>query len=135
MKQRILFLLVAVLLGATTMLSAQQIGRWEKLGERTVKFASERDAISCRGKGSFTKLKIHVNDAPVEFGQVLVKFTNGSVQKLYIRQTIPAGGYTRIIDLRGNKRAIKEVVFYYKSKKGYKWGRHKRATVSVWGRH
>ncbi|MGL4333049.1 MAG: hypothetical protein ACRCZQ_02960 [Bacteroidales bacterium] len=135
MRQRILFLLVAVLLGAATMASAQQIGRWEKLGERTVKFASERDVISCRGKGTFAKLKIHVNDAPVEFGEVNVKFADGSVQKLNIRQVIPAGGYTRIIDLRGNKRTIKEVVFRYKSKKGYKWGKHKRATVSVWGQH
>lgn len=135
MKQRILFLLLAVILGATTLVSAQQIGRWEKLGERTVKFASERDAISCKGKGTFTKLKIHVKDAPVEFGKVLVRYSNGSTQELQVRQVIPAGGETRVIDLRGNQRAIKEVIFYYKSKKGYKWGKHKRATVSVWGRH
>lgn len=134
MKQRILFLLVAILLGATTMLSAQQVGRWEKLGERSVKFASERDVISCRGKGAFSKIKIHVADAPVEFGQLLVKYSNGAVQKIYVRQVIPAGGYTRIIDLPGNNRVIKEVMFYYKSKKGYKWGRHKRASVSLWGR-
>lgn len=135
MKQKFLLLLVTLILGATTMASAQQIGRWEKLGERTVQFRSERDAISCRGKGTFTKLKIRVKDAPVEFSKVIVKYANGGAQELYIRQLIPAGGETRVIDLRGNKRVIKEVVFYYKSKRGYKWGKHKRASVAVWGRH
>ncbi|MGL5785715.1 MAG: hypothetical protein ACRCX4_02690 [Bacteroidales bacterium] len=135
MKQKILLLLVTLILGATSMVSAQQIGRWEKLGERNVQFRSERDAISCRGKGTFTRLKIRVKDAPVEFSKVIVKYGNGTSQELYVRQLIPAGGETREIDLRGNKRTIKEVVFYYKSKKGYKWGKHKRATVSVWGRH
>ncbi|MGL4292480.1 MAG: hypothetical protein ACRCSQ_02725, partial [Bacteroidales bacterium] len=59
---------------------------------------------------------------------------------------IPAGGESREIDLRGHKRIIKEIVFYYKTKprrkndRNDRYDRHRpshtlRASVSVWGRH
>ena len=135
MKQKWL-LLILLMFGLSFNMSAQQIGRWEKLGERSVKFRTERDVIKCSHKGTFSKLKIRVNEAPVEFNKVLVRYGNGSTQELYIRQTILAGGYTRVLDLRGNKRVIKEIVFYYKTKKGYRFpSKNHRAVVSVWGRH
>lgn len=129
------------------MVSAQHIGRWEKLGEKSVNYKTERDVIRAGGRGTFSKLKIHVKGNAVDFDKVIVKFANGSSQELKIRQVIQAGGETREIDLRGNKRVIKEIVFYYKSVKSYGNGRSDRhgcnhgnngkrkATVSVWGRH
>lgn len=141
--------MILFLLCTTLFASAQQIGRWEKLGQKEVQFRTERDAIRASHKGTFTKLKIHVKGAPVEFHKVIVKYANGSTQELKIRQVIEAGGETRILDLRGNKRVIREVVFYYKTVKtkydrdnrndrhyrpGHN-GNRRKAVVSVWGRH
>ena len=161
MMKKYLWLFIAFLLSATTIVNAQQIGRWEKLGERSVDFKTDKDVIRAAGKGTFTRLKFRVKGNDVEFKKVIVKFANGSSQELKIRQFIPAGGETREIDLRGNKRIIKEIVFYYKTTKnnnnnhgrpgsGDRYndrgsnnrhncngnGNNKRkATVSVWGRH
>lgn len=142
MRQKSLWMII-FLLCTTLFASAQQIGRWERLGERTVNFKTERDAIRATHRGTFTKLKFHVKGAPVEFNKVIVKYANGSMQELKIRQIIEAGGETRVIDLRGNKRIIKEIVFYYKTAKrnprtdrGHSHNKYKqKATVSVWGRH
>jgi len=44
---------------------------------------------------------------------------------------MPAGGETRVIDLRGRRRAISKVVFWYDTK-GIA---ENKATVDLWGRH
>jgi len=110
---------------------AQVIGNWEKLGERKVQFKSEKDVIKCSSKKSYTKLKIKVGEAPIEFDEVVVKYENGNSQEIRLRSEIPAGGESRVIDLPGNKRIVNEIIFKYRSKKGHKGG---KATVEVWGR-
>lgn len=143
MKKQITLLLLLLLCCAAPYASAQRIGRWEKLGEKSVSLHTERDAIRSAHKGFFSRLKIHVKGNPVEFKKVIVKYLDGSSQEIHLRRIIPAGGETREIDLRGHKRIIKEIVFYYKAKprkKSDRNNRHRpsyipRASVSVWGRH
>lgn len=110
---------------------AQVIGNWEKLGERKVQFKSEKDVIKCSANKSYTKIKIKVGESPIQFDEVVVKYENGNTQDIKLRSEIPAGGESRVIDLAGNKRIIKEITFKYRSKKGHKGG---KSTVQVWGR-
>ncbi|MGL4992653.1 MAG: hypothetical protein ACRC6R_00740 [Bacteroidales bacterium] len=128
-KKIALSMLLAVM--AIFVANSQVIGNWEKLGERKVQFKSEKDVIKCSSKKSYTKFKIRVNDAPIEFDQVVVNFANGDSQDVKLRSQIPSGGESRVIDLVGNKRIIKDITFKYRSKKGHKGG---KATVEVWGR-
>lgn len=146
MKKQITFLLFILMICAAPFASAQRIGRWEKLGEKSVSLYTERDVIRSAHKGYFSRIKFHVKGNPVEFKKVTVKFLDGTSQNINLRKIIPAGGESREIDLRGHKRIIKEIVFYYKAKpkrrndRNDRDYRHRpqhtpRASVSVWGRH
>jgi hypothetical protein len=91
--------------------------RWDFLGQKTVDFGVDRDQIVVTAKeGVFKKIKLQVRKAPVEFKKVVVHYRNGSIQTIEMRDHIRAGGETRAIDLEGNDRVIKKVVFYYNSK-------------------
>ena len=87
---------------------------WEKLGQRTVKKTADRDVIPVTAfEGNFKKIKLKVKRAGVKFRHVMVHYGNGTKEEINIRKWIPAGGETRVIDLKGYDRIIKKVVFYY----------------------
>ena len=105
---------------------------WELLGEKTVERRAERDEIVVTGKeGTFSKIKLRVRVAGVEFKDVKVHFGNGEIHDVELRRAIPAGSETREIDLPGKRRVIRKVVFLYKTRPGVK----RRAVVTLWGRH
>ena len=106
--------------------------RWEKLGSRKVNYRLDRDEIYVTAReGRFTKLRLKVEKGGINLHKVVVHYGNGSTQSLNVGQTIPAGSLSKALDLPGNKRIIKKVVFYYDTKKFS--GR--RGTVDLWGRH
>lgn len=108
--------------------------RWEKLGERVVNYKTDRDVIKCGHKGTFTALRIHVENSPVEFHDIEVEFMNGSKQRINIREQIRAGGESRVIDLRGNKRVIKDITLIYHTNRHIGASKRK-ARVYIMGRH
>lgn len=86
---------------------------WEMLGSRSVSDRTEVDSISLSGEGNFTALKIKVEGHAVEFHDIKIHFANGGVQDVQIRQVIRAGGESRVIDVNGGDRFIKNVEFVY----------------------
>lgn len=111
---------------------AAQAADWEHLGARKVAFRHDRDVIHVGpDAGRFSKIKLVVRRAGVRFFDVRVHFGNGGVQDVPIRRFIPAGGETRVIDLRGGRRVIEKVVFHYQTRR---WA-PRRAKVHLWGRH
>lgn len=111
-------------------LSSFTISKWEKLGQTTVNYKIDRDEIHVGIKdGVFSKLSLSVKKAPVEFYKVIVHFRNGESQVLKIKELVGPGSRTRVIDLKGKKRIIKKVVFFYDTK-----GHYKKAKVTLWGR-
>ncbi len=104
---------------------------WVLLGERTVNDRAETDEILVTSaRGPFDALRVEVRRAPIRFYDMKVHFGNGAVQDVDLRDVIPAGGYSRAIDLRGDERAIRRVTFRYEARSP--GGR--RAVVRVWGR-
>ena len=95
--------------------SAQQIGPWVKLGEKAVSVSTERDVIRSAHKGFFSKLKIHVKNNPIEIKKITAHFLNGTSKTLRVRGRINAGSDSRIINLPGNRRIIREIVIYHKA--------------------
>jgi hypothetical protein len=106
--------------------------RWEQLGIRKVNKAYDRDEIVItRAEGTFNALKFKVVDRSITLYDMKVHYGNGTVEDVRTRIHIPAGGETRVIDLRGGNRVIKKVVFRYETKRV----RGKRATLYLYGRH
>lgn len=107
--------------------------RWEKLGERTVKYNLDRDEIMVTAQeGRFSALKLLVKKGGINMHKMTIHFGDGSVQEVNLKNNIPAGGETRVIDLEGGrKRVIRKVVFWYDTKNLA----DRRAVVELWGRH
>jgi hypothetical protein len=106
--------------------------RWEFLGSRKINKSFDRDEIYVTHiEGSFNALKIRVTKRPITLYDMKVHYGNGSIEDVRLRMHIPAGGESRVIDLRGNKRVIKKVVFRYETKTNH----GKRAEIKLYGRH
>ena len=118
--------------GATGALAAQdKFGRWEKLGERKVNRIADHDTIIVGFKeGGFRQLRLNVFDNSIHIERLTVVYGNGANDDIPVRALIPAGGKTRIIDLRGGKRNIRRVEMLFRSFRNGKG----RATVQVWAR-
>ena len=114
MKNIISVLAILMLAGITTSISAQG---WTYLGSAKVHgMGVDHDEILVTGMlGDFTAIKLFVENEGIEFERVVVHFGNGGQQELIIRDFIPAGGETRVLDLTGHDRVIRRVDFYYKS--------------------
>jgi hypothetical protein len=107
-------------------------GRWQFLGEAHVDGSVDHDRIVVtKAKGGYRAIQIRVAKGPIEFGRVVVHFGNGTSEEIAIRERIPAGGQTRVIDLPGARRIIESVEFWYARAN---W-REDRPMVRLWGRH
>jgi hypothetical protein len=106
--------------------------KWEKLGERKVNYALDRDEIVVTAsEGRFTALKIMVKKGGINLHKMVVHFGDGSTQELELRDEIRAGGESRVMNLEGRRRIIRKVVFWYDTKNFA----DKKAEVELWGRH
>ncbi|MEO1259358.1 MAG: hypothetical protein AAFZ15_11205 [Bacteroidota bacterium] len=106
--------------------------RWEKLGTRKVNYRLDRDEVLVTAReGRFTKLRLQVNNGGINLHRVVVHFANGQTQVVKVNRSIPAGGQSGTLDLKGDRRVISKVVFYYDTKNFS--GR--KANVVLWGRH
>lgn len=109
---------MALLAFATTMGCAparvRGLADWDLLGTRQVNDRADHDIIAVTSaRGDFRRIKITVQRASVDFHRVVVHFANGADQAVEMRNTIPAGGESRAIDLDGNTRVIRSVEFWY----------------------
>ena len=125
MKYIIRPLLIAMLIGIVSDAVAQQvsrprpggIGSWRVLGVTQANRTAERDVIYVQGPYDyFRQIKFRVTDAPLEIMRMVVRYDDGGLpQNVETRFLIPEGGESRIIDLRGGRRKLKSVEFWYKT--------------------
>jgi hypothetical protein len=119
-------LLLAVMLTAVTTIFAQQVsqprpghtGSWRLLGTVQASHKADHDIIIIAGPYDyFRKLKFKVTNASLNMQRMLVRYDDGGrPEDIDIRYNIPQGGESRIIDLRGGKRKLKSVEFWYDTK-------------------
>jgi|LauGreSBDMM110SN_4_FD.fasta_scaffold10174_3 hypothetical protein len=130
-KKYSLALAATIVLLVATPADAQFHDRWEHLGSRSVMLARDRDAIVVGMiEGHFRELQIVVRNNGVFFNEMTVIYSNGGNDSIPLRTLIPAGGRSRLIDLRGGDRFIRRIEFSYRSVPN---GRG-RALVEVYGR-
>ena len=120
--------LLALLLTFGVAADAQR-GYWQSLGTAYVDGRQDHDMIRVNARGSFTALQLGIKGGEIDFQRVVVHFENGGQQELEVRERIPAGGKTRPIDLKGDRRRVESVEFWY-SKPTWRT----RPRVQLWGR-
>lgn len=104
---------------------------WVRLGTKKVNFVAEKDIITVGAtQGTFTKLKLVVQGAPITMHKCIIHFGNGSSQNINTRHQFNRNSSSRILDLSGNKRVIKKITLVHDTKNRV----NKRATVTVFGR-
>ena len=131
MKKKNAFLIAALACALVlTVALAAFADDWVVLGRKTVALGTDRDEIWVGSdEGKFKAIKLRVLDTGVEFDRVLVVFRTGRTVEASIREFIPAGGETRVLDLPGRDRVIKKVIMHYTTRPGTL----DRAEVEVWG--
>ena len=121
-----LLALFALVVGAASPTGAQQVtqpkpgspGSWRLIGQTHADHAADHDVIVVQGPyDNFRKIKFKVTDAPLTMQHMLVTYDNGAPDRIDVRQNIPQGGESRVIDLRGaGKRSLRNIEFWYDTK-------------------
>ncbi len=128
-KTAIMMVSLAIVLVLATALCAFA-DDWVMIGKKVVALGQDRDEIWVgAGEGTYKAIKLRVVDKGIEFDRLLVVFRNGKTAEASIRQFIPAGGETRVIDLPGRNRIISKIIMNYTTRAGTL----DRAEVEVWG--
>jgi hypothetical protein len=126
-------------MGWNTSATAQRVGTprggnagsWRVLGTTQASHSADHDMIVVKGPYDyFRRLKLKVTDAPLNLQRMVVTYDdNGAPEKIDVRQNISQGGESRVIDLRGGKRKLRTIEFWYDTK-GFLSG---KADVTVFG--
>jgi len=136
MKKIFLFTFVLILgwsLNAQTVSQPRPgpAGSWRLLGTTHANHTADHDVIIVKGPyDNFRKIKFKVTDAPLNLMRMVVTYDNGMPDNIDVRENIPKGGESRVIDLRGvGKRSLRKIEFWYDTK-GFLNG---KADVTVFG--
>jgi hypothetical protein len=106
--------------------------KWELLGTRKVNYGLDRDVINVTLRdGLFTAVKLKTLRGGINMHKMVIHFKNGEQQTVALKKNFRAGDSSRVIDLKGGKRVIQKVVFWYDTKNI----KRRRGTVQLWGRH
>lgn len=123
-------LLIVFLLGSSFSATESFIGSWKKLGTKKVSYKLDKDVIHVGpNDGTYKKLKIAVTGGSVNIHKIVVEYGNGSKDKISVKHNFCKGSSSRLLDLEGGNRIIKDITFWYDTKNSSK----KRAKVHVFG--
>jgi hypothetical protein len=116
---------------STTPSAAHEVaGAWERLGERTVNGAVDRDVITVGARdGRFRSMQIRVDGNTVEMFDIVVTFGDGEKFSPPTRLVFDKNTRSRVIDLPGKERVIQKVEFKYG-----KLPHEGRAVVELWAK-
>jgi hypothetical protein len=95
-------------------------GTWQELGSVNVNFTVNHDDIVLVGQAEYRSLKFKVQDAPVNILNMNVIYQNGKVDQFNLKYQVPAGGESRVIDLKADNlktgvRKIRRVTIWYQT--------------------
>src|SRR6476660_9607694 len=95
-------------------------GTWQELGTVTVKDTVNHVDIVLVGQAEYRSLKCKVQEAPVNILNMNVIYQNGKVDQFNLKYQIPAGGESRVIDLKTDNlktgvRKIRRVTIWYQT--------------------
>ncbi len=125
----IAFVMIAQFSFAQT--ASKALDSWNLLGTRAVDYTLDRDVITLNpSTTSITGLKFIVKNGTINMHKATVHFANGDTQDIDFADQVNAANDGRIMELKGNSRAIEKVTFWYDTKNSSK----DKSTVEVWGK-
>jgi hypothetical protein len=110
---------------------AGEPGEWRLIGSTQANHTVDHDTIVVKGPfDNFRKIKFKVTESPLNLLRLVVTYDNGEPDKIEVRNNIPKGGESRVIDLRGvGKRSLRRIDFWYETKGLLR----RKANVTVFG--
>ena len=105
--------MAGVLATAATAGVAEAFPVWVFLGSKRVGLFVDHDTIHVGPSLRFRKIKLQVTGNGLVLYDLKVVYHNGGVDHIPVRWHIPQGGGTRVIDLRGGDRFIRNVQLLY----------------------
>ena len=123
---------VALTFGYSTVSLAQNKLAWDKLGTEAVDYAIDHDVVKLQENSTetYTSLKLKVLNGTVNIHKATVHFANGDTQDINLPKEVNKTNDGQLIDLKGNKRKIEKVTFWYDTK----GPADNKAVVEVWGK-
>ncbi len=93
-------------------------GSWRVIGTVQADHAADHDVLVVSGPhDDFRSIKFKVTNASLNMHRMVVTYENGQPDQIEVRQEIPQGGESRVIDLAGaGKRRIRKIEFWYDTK-------------------
>jgi hypothetical protein len=86
---------------------------WTQLGCKSVGFFVDIDRVSVTDGNLYRALRLRSSGFDIEMRDMTVVFSNGQRDVYRINTRIPSGGFTSPIDLRGERRRIREIELLY----------------------
>lgn len=114
-----------ILLGVISILHSYKVNspekmlndNWRELGRVKAGHNGDHDRIEINGPyDSFRRLKFRVENSPLNMSKMVVVYEDGAPENIEVRNDIPKGGESRSIDLKGGKRKLKSVEFWFDTK-------------------
>jgi hypothetical protein len=110
---------------------ADRDDEWVELGCQRVGFIADRDVIRVgREEGRFSAIQLRVADNAIHVYDLKVIYANGAPDDIRVRSELRPGERTRPLDLRGERRAIRQIEMVYGSRPNFRG----QARVCVYGR-
>ena len=129
--KKILFLIIFAGLSFTGLhAQKKQDYNWQKIGEKTVAFTTNKDAITIAATDNFKALQIKTADAPVHIDNLVVVYESGDPENIPVRFDFKANSESRAINLSGAKNKIKEIDVVYRIVPNWKGD---KAQIEIWG--
>ncbi len=109
-----LIVILLSLLTSAEPATARGKSQWTTLGTLQVSDRVDRDVLHLKGrKGTFDSIRLKAVGRAVQFHALEIHFENGTVQEASQRTVIRPGDFSRVIDLKGDQRALEKIVFVY----------------------
>jgi hypothetical protein len=130
-KLTLLAILLASVMFSSFTINRSMLDPWVQLGMLKVDYALDHDVLPVTyRKGYFEAVKIVVRGGPLHMHKCMVYFENGGQQEVELRHNFAKGTESRVVDLKGNKRFIERIEFWYDTKDIA----DRKALIVVWGR-
>lgn len=124
-SNRLNLLQLFALIGFVTLLHAYKVNStetipmdsWRELGRVKAGHNGDHDRIVIDGPhDTYRKLKFRVENSALNMSKMVVTYEDGAPENIEVRNEISKGGESRVIDLKGGKRKLKSVEFWFDTK-------------------
>jgi hypothetical protein len=123
-------IVMLAVLGVVTVLSLPTAAAPQLLGETRLSFReNDLDVLRLAGCASLVAVKLKALRGAAEINLLVVRYGNGTVDRLPVRHRIPEGGETAWIDLRGGRRCVTGIAVTGDTEKSAD-----RTIIQFWGR-